>query len=310
MTTSGTLLQLTLTSNATGTLVGYAGGPINTTAANFSFYGSSADPVTSGSLSSAAPPTVSKAFGASTVAVGGSTSVTITITNPNANALSALNFTDTLPAGLQVSSPTGLSNTCNGVAIASIGGSTIQLSGGTLAGNTSCAVGANVTGVTAGSNVNSVTVSSSAGNSNTGTATLVVLAPPGLTKSFSPPLLTYFNVTTLTFTISNPNPTVALTGVGFTDNLPGGLLVAGPAGVTTTCPSGSIGASPGGSSIVLSALTLAGGSSCTVSVNVSGFADGNITNTATPTSSNGGTGSPATATISVRRYMLYLWFFS
>ncbi|HEY1495403.1 MAG TPA: hypothetical protein VGF49_12715, partial [Candidatus Solibacter sp.] len=63
-------LQLTLLSDLSGTLVGYAGGAINTinaSAASASFLISTSNPVVSGSLSSHVPVTISLAFDAPTV---------------------------------------------------------------------------------------------------------------------------------------------------------------------------------------------------------------------------------------------------
>ena len=62
------------------------------------------------------PPTVSKAFGAASILIGQSTSLTFTVTNPNPTftTLTNLSFADSLPGGLVVASPNGLVNTCGG----------------------------------------------------------------------------------------------------------------------------------------------------------------------------------------------------
>src|SRR5258706_5853610 len=104
------------------------------------------------------------------------------------------------------------------------------------------------------------------------------LNPPTITKAFSPDPIAVNGVSTLTFTLTNPNASNALTGVTFTDTLPTGLQVAATPTATTTCggtptwapTAGSTAltfGSPTGASIPLS-------SSCTVTVNVTGTASG------------------------------------
>jgi hypothetical protein len=142
--------------------------------------------------------------------------------------------------------------------------------------------------------------------------------PPILTKSFADAELQLFgpNTTALRFTITNPNDVLALTGGGFTDNLPAGLAVASPNGLTGSCGGGTITATAGSSSISVSGATLppgaslAPGVSCTFSVNVTGTAIGVQTNTtSTVTSNEAAPGAPATATISVD-FLYFYWFFA
>ena len=49
------------------------------------------------------------------------------------------------------------------------------------------------------------------------------VAPPTITKSFTPATISINGSSRLSFTITNPNPTPALTGVGVSDTLPAGL---------------------------------------------------------------------------------------
>jgi uncharacterized repeat protein (TIGR01451 family) len=99
------------------------------------------------------PPTlVSVTPGTSSIFLGGTTSLTYVLSNPNGGtSLTGVALTDTLPAGLIVSSPTGASTTCSGGTVtAASGGSTISLSGATLAANTSCSFTVDVTGAIGG----------------------------------------------------------------------------------------------------------------------------------------------------------------
>jgi hypothetical protein len=134
------------------------------------------------------------------------------------------------------------------------------------------------------------------------TASITVIGPPSIAKAFGAASIQLNGTTTLSFTITNPNATVALSGVGFGDTLPAGLTVATPNGLTGSCGAGTIttGTVSGFSVVNLSGGTIAAGGSCTFSVNVVGTSGGHkINTTGTVTSNEGGSGNQATATIDV-----------
>jgi uncharacterized repeat protein (TIGR01451 family) len=213
----------------------------------------------------ATPPTITKSFNPTSIALNGTTTLSFALTNPNASAtLNNIGFSDTLPAGLVVATPNGLTGTCGGGTIAATTGSgTVSLSGATIAASGSCTLSVNVTGTTTGTKNNSVQVSSTnGGNGNTAnasvTVTAMLLSPATLSKSFGTATLAPGGVTTLSFTLTNPNTSSALTGVGFTDTLPGGLVLSTPNGLSGSCGGGTITAVAGSSSVSLSGATLAG----------------------------------------------------
>jgi arabinogalactan endo-1,4-beta-galactosidase len=127
------------------------------------------------------PPAISKAFGAASVALNGSTSLTFNLSNPNtASSLSGIGFTDTLPSGQVISTPSGLTGNCGGGTITVAAGSNnISLSGATLAASASCTFAVNVTGTTSGTqkNTTSAVTSTEAGSGATASATLIVAGP-------------------------------------------------------------------------------------------------------------------------------------
>ncbi|PYP83366.1 MAG: hypothetical protein DMF61_23535 [Blastocatellia bacterium AA13] len=275
-----------LKNNVTGAVTSTNGGTGNTASA---------------SISVASPPTITKAFGAATIPMGATTSLTFTITNSNTFDMTGVGFTDTLPAGLTVAS--GTSTTCGGGTLTSTAPSTITLAGGSIGAGTSCTFSVTVTGVTAGVKNNTtgaVTSTESGPGAVSNTATVTVLAAPTIAKQFSAPTVPLNGTATLTFTISNPNGTAALAGVAFTDNLPAGLRVASSPNTSTSC-GGAVTATAGTSTISFSGGTVGAGGNCTITVDVTGITPGvNNNTTGAITSSNGGTGTTSnTATITV-----------
>ena len=135
--------------------------------------------------------------------------------------------------------------------------SSVSLSGASLAPGASCTVSVNVQGTTAGVKNNSVqATSTNAGTGNTSNASITVVAPPAIAKAFGAASIPLNGSTSLSFTIQNPNTTVALTGVGFSDTLPAGLVVSTPNGLTGTCGGGTITATQGTNVISLTGGTI------------------------------------------------------
>jgi uncharacterized repeat protein (TIGR01451 family) len=288
----------TITVNVTGTTDGTF---TNSVTINSTAAGTGAQSTSSASITVINPPQITKVFGAASIPLNGTTSLTFTIASSNQNlTLNGVAFTDNLPAGLVVATPSSLSNTCGGTATATAGSSTVSLSGASLAPKASCTVSVNVQGTTTGVKNNSVTVSSTnGGTGNTSNASLNVVGPPTITKAFGAASIPLNGSTSLSFTITNSNA-IALTGVAFTDTLPAGLVVSTPNGLTGSCGGGTITATAGANVISLSGGTVAANSSCTFSVNVTGTAAGLQKNTTNAVTSNeGGTGGTATASIKV-----------
>jgi len=135
--------------------------------------------------------------------------------------------------------------------------------------------------------------------SATGTVQVVVAAPPTIAKGFGAASVLLNGTTTLTFTLTNPNPGGSLTGVAFSDTLQAGLVVATPNGLSGSCGGGTITATAGSGSILLAGATLAANSSCMFSVNVTGTSPGEKDNSVTVSSNEVATGNTAMASLLV-----------
>jgi hypothetical protein len=255
-------------------------------------------------------PTIAESFATPSIKVGDKTTVTYTIHNPNAAALEDLALNDALPAGLAVAAPPNVTTCGAGNVTAAAGAATIALDGLELLGSAQCSFSVDVSGTGATSSANPTGALAYQYDGGTGdlfsgsapgaSATLTVVGPPVLTAAFSPATVAPGATAELAFTIANPNATRALSGIGFSDTLPAGLLVAPTPGLTGSCGAGTITAAGGSGSIALAAGTLAAGGTCTFSVDVSAGSLGLKANTtSTVTSVEGGIGAAATASLLV-----------
>ncbi|NMC46405.1 MAG: class F sortase [Chloroflexi bacterium] len=259
------------------------------------------------------PPRLYKAFNPAIIPSDGISSLTFTLENPNTTDLTQVAFSDTLPAGLQVAATPNIDNACGGTFSAS--GDQLSLSGATLT-PAGCTISLDVSGTTIGTYENtSGFISSHESGTNTGstgsaTATLDIVSPPGFSKNFSPNPIYAGEISTLTFTISNPN-NVTLNGITLNDTLysDGGgnaLVVADPSGaVTSGCdtesnPAFALTAVPGSDSIQMINGSIAAGKICKITVRVTSDSIFNYDNAASlSTSVSGLTVEDATDTLAV-----------
>lgn len=261
-----------------------------------------------------APPTVAKAFGASTISPGGQTTLTLTITNPAGNPgdLTGVTVTDNFPANLVAGTPALVSATgCGGTStITDAGGGAfgtndtgVRLNNGTVAVGTPCVVTVNVTSSMPGT-YNNTTNAITSTNGGTGltsnTATLIVAAPPTVAKSFSPNPILPGGTSTVTITLSNSNAGLDLTSAMLTDTLPAGVTTVNST-AATTCAGGT--ATQTSNSVSLSGGTIPQSGSCTLTVDVTAPTNGTFTNTISPgdltTANSGPNSNTATATLTV-----------
>ncbi|MGD9583529.1 MAG: C25 family cysteine peptidase [Lysobacterales bacterium] len=241
-----------------------------------------------------AQPPLSKAFVPTTIAVGATSTLTFTLGNENNIALTGAAFTDALPSGLQVAATPAATSSCGGTWAPTAGSTTLTFTGGTIPGrvgtvNGSCTLSVAVTATSPGARTNvsgpisTTQTGTNSGPTGFGTASLTAISPPLIAKQFTPSSILGGGVSTLTFTISNPNPSNAIAGVAFSDTFPvaPAAMVVAPAPLpTNTCsPAGTWTTTAGAGSVSLSGAGVPAGGSCTVSVNVLAPAVGTYNNT-------------------------------
>jgi uncharacterized repeat protein (TIGR01451 family) len=253
-----------------------------------------ADFVFDSSLCGTATP-CTKTFNPASVSSGGKSTVTVRLTNSGALALANVSLTDPLPAGMVLANPPNAYSTCAGptAITAAAGANTASLAGAALAGNGNCDFVFDVVATGAANWINTIpagniTADGGINNQSAVTGTLNYNAPnnPLVSKSATPGTLTFpGQVSRLEIVITNGGS--AVTNLSLTDHFtddgtagapPNGMVVAATPATTTTCPGGIVVAAPGGASVSVSGVSLAGGASCTVSVNVSSNKVGTIIN--------------------------------
>jgi uncharacterized repeat protein (TIGR01451 family) len=143
--------------------------------------------IASGVLTVLNHPVVAKAFSPGSISVGGTSRLTISLSNSNASTnITGAAFIDTYPANLVNAATPNASTTCpGGTVTASAGSGTVSLSGGSIPAGSSCTVTVDVTSSTGGSYTNTLaagSVSSTNAGSNTsgGSGLLTVTVSPSL----------------------------------------------------------------------------------------------------------------------------------
>ncbi|MEM7051040.1 MAG: IPTL-CTERM sorting domain-containing protein [Acidobacteriota bacterium] len=243
----------------------------------------------------------SKAFVPATINLGDTSTLTFTIDNSASTvAATGLDFTDVFPTGMTVATPPNASTTCTGGTLTAVQGSgSVSYTGGTVAAGATCTVQVDVTSLTPGANLNvSGNLTSSLGQGETASATLTAnYQALTFAKAFAPNPITVGDVSTLTFSIENPNP-IAVGTLAFTDVLPTGVVVASPPNAASTCL-GTVTATAGSGTIGFSGGTVAASANCTIDVDVTSDTEGLYANTTGDLTSEAGSTGPATDTLSV-----------
>jgi hypothetical protein len=253
-------------------------------------------------------PNVTQVFSPSTIAVGGASTLTISLTNPAGNALAVtdVTFTDLYPPSSYMVNGASATTDCGGTLTAIPGDIKVSLSGGVIPVGKSCSVVVEIAGMSAGSDW-SHTGPVTSNNSDTAAdvpALLTVtdsglLAAPILEKKFVPDTVAPNATSTLTLTLTNPDPNNAIHGIKLDDVYPAGIRNGGglpvmhdDCGFTTEDVPADLGWAK------LDGGTLAGGQTCSVEITVVGTKT-STNQTGPVTSSNALAGAPDSATLTV-----------
>ena len=188
--------------------------------------------------------TVSKTSFPGTIAVGGTTQLTFTLTNPNAVRLDGVAVSLTLPSGLVINQSSGgqfVNNCTLGFLSGTTGGSSVSLSGARINASSSCTFTVVVRGTSAGSPaVPTGTPSATAASAGAAGTPLTLTVNAALTTTQALPSVTLTqNVAATAFT-----PVTAAGGVGpLSYALSGGSL---PSGLSFSTSTGQITGTPSG----------------------------------------------------------------
>ncbi|MFN5543367.1 MAG: hypothetical protein ACK499_13830, partial [Betaproteobacteria bacterium] len=287
-------INVTVTSSTPGVLPNTASGVASAQAATGAVSNTA-------NLTVYAAPTIAKAFVTSTIAVGGTSQINFTITNPNSVALTGANFADTL-TNMFISATGSATGSCVGAStnsftagqtgLITIGGLTIPAKVGSVDG--SCTVSIVVQSNTPGTHSNqaSAVFSNEAPPSAPSNAVnLTVYAAPTIAKAFVTPTIAVGGTSQINFTITNPN-SVALTGANFTDTLTN-MFISATGSATGSCVGASTNSFTAGQTglITIGGLTIPAkvgsvNGSCTVSIVVQSNTPGTHPNQANAVFSN------------------------
>ena len=286
------------------------------------------------------PAQMNKSFTPISIIAGGTSVLSVTIFNPNSFPLTSAHYHDFFPAGITVSNPLGVTNSCGGTVTDGAGGTldpgdtSFQLNGGTVprqigANPGECTVTVEVTSITPGNLINTILANELESNGDDGgvivpitnatpaSATLQVssVLPPSLSKSFAPNTIAVGAFSTLTINIINNDPATTLTETTLTDYLPTNLVLANPANPTTNadCGTGTVTAIPGATTVTLNNAQIGTLRTCTITARVISAVQGAYTNTIPAGPAGLGSihtrqgvtnASPATANLNVQAFTM------
>jgi uncharacterized repeat protein (TIGR01451 family) len=230
---------------------------------------------------------LAQAFAPATIFQGAASTLTVTLTNPTATALTNTAFSETFNPAVFVAPVPLASTTCAGspVITAAPGAASFSVSGLTIPAGGNCRVSVSTTSALAGSFTSTIlanAISDDQGQSNSAPASalLKVNTPITASASFNPSSTGLNGSSQLTVTVTN-NGASALSGLAITSPLQTGanafVVAAIPAASTTCAGSPSITATPGATSVSLTGATLAAGTSCALSFAITTTAGGSWT---------------------------------
>jgi uncharacterized repeat protein (TIGR01451 family) len=262
---SGTLAGNSSCTVSTTVASGTAGVFNNVTSAITSTNGGTGT-TASGTFIVSSVPFITKSFSPTRINTGGTSTLTLSLTNVLSLFQSNVAFTDSFPAGLVVAATPALSNTCGGtITGATAGSGSIALSGGSIGILSVCTITVAVTSASQASYANTTGALSSAtgtyGVSNT--ATLTVDSIDLQVKKSHSGAFTVGSTGTYAITVNNAGTGPTSGTITVTDTLPAGLAYVptgsggtgwscGAAGQVVTCTStASIAASGTAAAIAL-----------------------------------------------------------
>jgi len=237
--------------------------------------------------------------------VGGTTTLSFSITNNGSQPLTDIQFANNLNnviTGLAASN-LPLNNICGDGSTLS-GTSLVTFTGGSLGANERCDFDLQVsipTTATAGvfSNVTTDLTVQGLTVAEPATADLAIASAPEFSKNILRETMGVGEFTGLIFTIDNTANTQPASALSFIDNLPNGLEIASPVDTSTTCTGGTLTAIAGSSSISYAGGTVAAGTTCTVNVLLQATAAVVAVNTSGDLTSSFGNSGTANDTVTI-----------
>jgi len=255
----------------------------------------------------------SKSFSPDPISAGGNSRLRIQFRAPGDTNLTNFSVTDNLPTGITISNSTAATKSANcigGTLNAPTGGMTISWTGGTINAGQQCTIDVWVTSSTPTPPntpyINTISpdqITNDQGRVPTDTITDTLTVTSGgnlaisLVKGFFPPGV--FNGASSTMSIRLINPgNVTLTGIAFTDNMPGGMILANPVNFNVGTCGGTLTGAPGDGSFSFSGGRLDPRGSCVLTLSATMNVNGNLVNTIgarTVTTDQGATNPDATS---------------